>query len=75
MKGEVKKVIQRGERSQSVQKPKIVTNIVITGDSDDTKDTNLFCSDAQQIVEAVENIADNSNVTDFFTGEKTYRET
>jgi hypothetical protein len=72
MKGEVKKVIQRGEeRSQSVQKPKIVTNIVITGDSDDTKDTNLFCSDAQQIVEAVENIADNSNVTDFFTGEKT----
>ena len=74
MKGEVKTVLKRGEkRAKSVQKPKIVTNIIITGDSDDTKETNLFCSDAQQIVNAVENISGgstDSSVIESFTGEK-----
>ena len=75
IKGEVKTILQRGEkRAQSVQKPKVQTNIVIMGDSDDTKDTNLFCSDAQQIVNAVESISgssSNSNISECFTNEKT----
>ena len=74
MKGEVKTVINRGEkRNKSVQKPKIKTNIVIMGDSDDTKDTNLFCSDAQQIINAVEKISGsstNSSVSECFTSKK-----
>ena len=74
MKGEVKTVLNRGEkRAKSVQKPKIITNIIITGDSDDTKETNLFCSDAQQIVNAVENISGSStdsSLIESFTGEK-----
>ena len=74
MKGEVKTVLNRGEkRNKSVQKPKIKTNIVIMGDSDDTKETNLFCSDAQQIINAVENISGsstNSSINECFTNEK-----
>ena len=74
MKGEVKTILKRGEkRAKSVQKPKIVTNIIITGDSDDTKENNLFCSDAQQIVNAVEKISGgstDSSVIESFTGEK-----
>ena len=74
MKGEVKTVLKRGEkRAKSVQKPKMVTNIIISGDSDDTKENNLFCSDAQQIVNAVENISGCSadSVSECFTNEKT----
>ena len=57
MKGEVKKVFEKGQkRAKSVQKP-VVSNIVIMGDSDDTKENNLFCSDAQQIVNAMEQIS------------------
>ena len=71
MKGEVKKVIEKGDRSKSVQKPKLKTNIIISGDSDDTKENNLFCSDAQQLVEAVESISGSSaNITECFTDEK-----
>ena len=74
MKGEVKTVLNRGEkRNKSVQKPKVKTNIIIMGDSDDTKETNLFCSDAQQIINAVENISGcsiDSSVSECFTGDK-----
>ena len=64
IKGEVKTVLQRGEkRAKSVQKPK-VSNIVIMGDSDDTKENNLFCSDAQQIVNEVEKISGCSGGSD-----------
>ena len=74
MKGDVKTVLNRGEkRAQSLQKPKVQTNILIMGDSDDTKETNLFCSDAQQIVNAIESISGsstNSNVNECFTNEK-----
>ena len=75
MKGEIKTVLTRGEkRAKSVQKPKIKSNIIITGDSDDTKETNLFCSDAQQIINAVENISGtstNSSIDECFTEERT----
>ena len=72
MKGEVKSILKRGEkRNKSVQKPKVKkTNIIITGDSDDTKEANLFCSDAQQIINAIENISGSStdsSVSDCFT--------
>ena len=74
MKGEVKTVLQRGEkRTKSVQKPKVKSNIIIMGDSDDTKENNLFCSDAQQIVNAVESISGsstNSSISECFTEEK-----
>ena len=73
MKGEVKTVLVRGEkRNKSVQKP-VVSNIVIMGDSDDTKDNNLFCSDAQHIVNAIEKIngSSSSSIKECFTGEKT----
>ena len=77
MKGEVKTVLKRGEkRTKSVQKTK--SNILIMGDSDDTKETNLFCSDAQQLVNAVESISGsslNSNISECFTGEKKLRAT
>jgi len=73
MKGEVKTVLKRGEkRASSVQKP-LVSNIVIMGDSDDNKENNLFCSDAQQIVEAVQMISgcsSNTKITECFTGNK-----
>ena len=46
----------------------VKTNIIIAGDSDDTKENNLFCSDAQQLVEAVESISGSSeNITECFT--------
>ena len=68
MKGEVKKVIEKGDKRSKSVKPKVKSNIIITGDSDDTKENNLFCSDAQQIVEAVESISGSSeNITECFT--------
>ena len=48
MKGEVKNVETTKNKNKSVQKNK--SNIVISGDSDDTKPDNIFCSDAQNIV-------------------------
>ena len=68
MKGEVKKVIEKGDKRSKSVKPKAKSNIIITGDSDDTKENNLFCSDAQQLVEAVESISGSSeNITECFT--------
>ncbi len=67
MKGEVKKVIGKGDNRSKSVKPKVKSNIIITGDSDDTKENNLFCSDAQQLVEAVERISGTSeNITECF---------
>ena len=54
MKGEVKKVYEIGQRkTKSIQKP-ITSNIVIAGDKDEKKKNNLLCSDAQQILNKVE---------------------
>ena len=74
MKGEVKTILTRGEKRNKSVQPKVKTNIVIMGDSDDTKETNLFCSDAQQIINAVEKISGsstNSSVSECFSEEKT----
>ena len=66
--GDVQKVIQKGDKRAKSVKPKVKTNIIISGDSDDTKENNLFCSDAQQLVEAVESISGSSeNITECFT--------
>ena len=75
MKGEVKTVLTKGEkRSKSVQKPEATSNIVIMGDSDDTKDQNLFCSDAQNIINAVEKLnSGSSNITECFSGKTKVR--
>ena len=59
------------ENNKSDQKS-IVSNVVIMGDSDDTKDKNLFFTDAQQIINAVENINSGSSsiIEKCFTGAK-----
>ena len=72
MKGEIKPVHQSSEnRAQSVQKPKVKTNIIITGGSKDSN-SSLFCSDAQQIINAVQSQIDKStnlNLIKSFTNE------
>jgi len=80
--GEQKKVLIRGElklKSKSVPKQLKQTNdempIIITGDDAESKYNNLFCSDAQILVNAIEKIkspnGDKSdvNVEDMLTGE------
>ena len=52
MKGEVKTVIKKGENL--VQKP-LESNVVILGESN-TKEGNLFCSNAQHIVNTLEHM-------------------
>ena len=59
MKGEVKTVIQKGK--STAQKSNISSNVVILGDSDNTKETKLFCSNAEKLM----------NTLDKFTKEKT----
>ena len=74
IKGEVKTVLAKGQkRAKSVQKPE-TSNIVIMGDSDDTKENNLFCSDAQNIINAVEKLnSGTTNITECFTGQTKVR--
>ena len=44
------------------------------GDSDDTKENNLFCSDAQNIINAVEKLnSGTTNITECFTGQTKVR--
>ena len=77
MKGEVKTVLKIGEKREKSVEKQIVSNIVIMGDSDDNKETNLFCSDAQQIVEAVKMISNGSSksIIECFRGKNRIRAT
>ena len=59
MKGEVKTVIQKGV--STVQKQKMSSNVVILGDSDNTKETKLFCSEAQQLMNTLDHISNKFN--------------
>ena len=70
MKGRAKTFRIEEEHTKIIINPKI-SNIIIREESDDTKINNVFCSDAQKIVNAVEKInGGNSSITRCFTGER-----
>ncbi len=70
------KTFQIGEEHTKIRRNPKISNIIIGEESDETKLNNVFSSDAQKIVNAVEKInGGGTSITRCFTGERSKKRT